>query len=524
MSMDRKNKRAAQHGQPLPQAPGQQQQQQQQQQQSAAGTVCWRTSVVPTYSSQLKAGQRPTRCSDQHSKGSNKLMPCRNHLCLPSKLCRLATILCRVKHLNTSTIESRPSPHVTTIFLLACPTTFSHLPQLLPLLIQLALASRASALDSGPQRSDLAGVFYRQLLVPTTKHLVAELKRLPCRSVVWRHGLARSRCCFRHVSQCFSGVRNEPLQPSERSCLVLQRQSGGRRRRRSVGAKPQEGFAARSMSRMEDSANIWGGISAGSKARPVGGNKVEEDMEDAEDFLPSSLSDLLTPAELDRRRRSNRLSSSFAGNDERITVAQSMPAQAGLPLGSSLGFGRSAIGSERAKTSNLSTGFRQQQQHQKQGSGDGFSPFGSMRRTSGLDSIAFRESNSGLSTSASRTAAHHAPGQSLPQGLAAGLSRLHLRTGPSGDAGINLASGGFESVEEVRAMTASQRHLPMAASSGLLPSHKTRSWSVAMEDCEYQAASTTTVSVPPLLRPSYLTAAHSALPSAIPAAHSAVIV
>lgn len=177
----------------------------------------------------------------------------------------------------------------------------------------------------------------------------------------------------------------------------------------------RDGFAPRMN---DEAAKAWAAS---------GGRKEVEEIEDAEDFLPSSLSDLLTPAELERRKRSNRLSSSFAGNDERITIAQSMPSQV---YGSSLGFGRSAIGAERGKSSGLSNAFQQQQAAGK----EEYRPFGDGRRTSGLDSIAFRDSPS--------PAAHHAPGQSLPQGLAAGLSRLHLRTGASG----NLASGGFGSI------------------------------------------------------------------------------
>ncbi|ETS62080.1 hypothetical protein PaG_03639 [Moesziomyces aphidis] len=184
-------------------------------------------------------------------------------------------------------------------------------------------------------------------------------------------------------------------------------------------------FGARSMGRMDDGASLWNGMRAASSQSIGRGERDVEEIEDAEDFLPSSLSDLLTPAELERRRRSHGLSSSFAGKDERVTVAQSMPSHAGA-YGSSLGFGRSAIGAERAKASNIATGFQQQ----KQGGG-------------GLDAYAFREGGS-LSSSASRTAAHHAPGQSLPQGLAAGLSRMHLRTGGSSDTG--LGSGVFGSV------------------------------------------------------------------------------
>ncbi len=81
---------------------------------------------------------------------------------------------------------------------------------------------------------------------------------------------------------------------------------------------------------------------------------------------------------------------------------------------------------ERAKASNIATGFQQQ----KQGGG-------------GLDAYAFREGAVCRARPAGRR--HHAPGQSLPQGLAAGLSRMHLRTGGSSDTG--LGSGVFGSVE-----------------------------------------------------------------------------
>ncbi|PWY99591.1 hypothetical protein BCV70DRAFT_200524 [Testicularia cyperi] len=224
---------------------------------------------------------------------------------------------------------------------------------------------------------------------------------------------------------------------------------------------------ARSISRADDPATAqwWNSLGSGSRAtsgvgsRQVQGNSSrEEEIEDAEDFLPSSLSDLLTPAELERRRRNNgsRLSSSFVGNDDRIVVAQSMPAQANIGVGF-LRSSRAPIGAERSPShdltsSNLSAGFFQQQQQQQHQQGKGsvgslggeaYRPFGDTRvsSSSGLDSIAFRESSPALSGSLGRTSIQHAPGQSLPQGLAAGLSRLHLRSGSGTGVSSNKADG-----------------------------------------------------------------------------------
>lgn len=162
-----------------------------------------------------------------------------------------------------------------------------------------------------------------------------------------------------------------------------------------------------------------------------------------EDFLPSSLSDLLTPAELERRKR-NMLGS------EKISltgaVPQSMPAR-GSNIGQSLGTARmdrgwghddsldhrdpppSSLmaardrdigGNARLGASNTSTGFlsshlRRQRAAQLSSRGE--------ETPNELDSY----------SPGAQAIMTHAPGQSLPQGLAAGLSRLHIRTDAKDD-------------------------------------------------------------------------------------------
>ena len=195
------------------------------------------------------------------------------------------------------------------------------------------------------------------------------------------------------------------------------------------------GFGARSMGRMDDlaSRNKWW--------NSLGGGGAEEDVDDAEDggaedFLPSSLSDLLTPAELERRKRHSIMSASLGSKEDRVT-AQSMPTHTSSQssiFDSNMRNGRLPVGAERgqrdvAKTSNISTGFLQRKEAGVKEGQSGYQPFGDGRFSSGLDGIAIRDASSVSQSPGSRAALHHAPGQSLPQGLAAGLSRLHLVSG-----------------------------------------------------------------------------------------------
>lgn len=113
------------------------------------------------------------------------------------------------------------------------------------------------------------------------------------------------------------------------------------------------------------------------------------DTHNEEDFLPSSLSDLLTPAELERRKRN--------------TASQSVPA----------------------------------------GAADGQAAFGTgqtVSKTSSGESSAPEDPRESDFDFAKRDM--HAPGQSLPHGLAAGLSRMHLAA-PSGQDHLTESRGGL---------------------------------------------------------------------------------
>lgn len=174
-----------------------------------------------------------------------------------------------------------------------------------------------------------------------------------------------------------------------------------------------------------------------------------------EDFLPSSLSDLLTPAELQRRRRSG-LSTTRTPFSSSTLTPQSMPAHTATtssPWGAyhprkaqhleddedSLMHARQRLAQDKAAAamaasvylqpassslamSNTSAGFLSRRMHRNVSNG-------------GQDALQTRQMES--YSPGAQAALSHAPGQSLPQGLAAGLSRLHLRT----DSSINVDHG-----------------------------------------------------------------------------------
>lgn len=255
----------------------------------------------------------------------------------------------------------------------------------------------------------------------------------------------------------------------------------------------RNGAGPRSMGRLDDSGleaasrRAWGARS-GRRRQGNGMDGGEDDDDDEafvratraegfneEEFLPSSLSELLTPAELERKRRSVITSD---GSHQRLAnmgaAAQSMPAGSAASLwdlayrqeaatnrsGAQPGafatkdaaaaaaalnaLGSSHLDGSRAGTdvfdhgnglgmSNSSAGFlasRLQRSgerldsrlnHQAGVIGRDREDAGSMRAPPG----------NAYSPDA-QAALSHAPGQSLPQGLAAGLSRLHLRAGESG--------------------------------------------------------------------------------------------
>lgn len=223
---------------------------------------------------------------------------------------------------------------------------------------------------------------------------------------------------------------------------------------------------------------------AGIRARAEGFNE--------EDFLPSSLSELLTPAELERKRRS--VLADSGGTHQKVAdagaAAQSMPARSSAAslwdlayrqegatanklgvspgtfatmreasaLATSVTSGANALGSSHLEggfggksfldhgtdfgMSNRSAGFlgsrmhRTHDEHMDERLSQPQLAAGVIGRDRQDNSSNARASQGHAYSPDAKAALSHAPGQSLPQGLAAGLSRLHLRAG-----GSNLVNG-----------------------------------------------------------------------------------
>lgn len=154
---------------------------------------------------------------------------------------------------------------------------------------------------------------------------------------------------------------------------------------------------------------------------------VDDDLEEElagdehneEDFLPSSLSDLLTPAELQRRRRSSFLASSASR-----PITQSMPAEAGDGMaGVRAEFrGLGSIGDQIEKRRELGSAWASPSLSSSVVNRSRYAS----QMGGGRQGTSTSKTGTSLGFDTSSPANHHAPGQSLPQGLAAGLSRLHL--------------------------------------------------------------------------------------------------
>lgn len=184
---------------------------------------------------------------------------------------------------------------------------------------------------------------------------------------------------------------------------------------------------------------------------------LDEDGHNEEDFLPSSLSDLLTPAELERRRKNAEATANGrSGGDPSAAQSPSRAVWGAAQVGPSGPFnGRERVGAldgrgliagrespgglssspGRAHLANVSapssvsagnTAWTTAPHSQSKSRSDirvGFDRFQELR---------------------SQASVNHAPGQSLPRGLAAGLSRLHLTSPerPSGEGGVPQISAG----------------------------------------------------------------------------------
>lgn len=257
------------------------------------------------------------------------------------------------------------------------------------------------------------------------------------------------------------------------------------------------------------------GIQRDSWQRPTGQTDIrttalDSDEGDMEEFLPSSLNDLLTPEE--RKRRLSRSGSSKpTPTQANHQYSRSVPA-AGLldpsiwkgtaterelsTPAASMSF-RSGFGSEGPSpshfpgTSNASGAFLPQLHRSTNQSARGFvsHSFDQDRDEVGVlpqlsAGRALRYDNNGIPlgygsnrgaalgsdafSPSARALQSHAPGQSLPQGLAAGLSRLHL-VPPSyrGDLpDLSEISGGARGL---RSHTGSQLDPTFSRGSGILP-------------------------------------------------------
>lgn len=238
-----------------------------------------------------------------------------------------------------------------------------------------------------------------------------------------------------------------------------------------TGAGDAEKAFGRSFSRTTDEdAVLRAAVQRSWNVQRDNGAATGGEDEHAEEFLPSSLSDLLTPAELERRRRSVLASKnstlSGAVNGHSIS-SQSMPANGGLssslkwtaaesnaaensissdldPIIGGIDRSAKAIGGSRLGSGTTTNGFFSSRlQSDLTRSRDTWGESGAVgdgarKEGGGEKSAAFSPNFQAVLS--------HAPGQSLPQGLAAGLSRLHLRSAAdpvvgNGNGGNTIASG-----------------------------------------------------------------------------------
>ncbi|PWN20202.1 hypothetical protein BCV69DRAFT_312812 [Microstroma glucosiphilum] len=212
---------------------------------------------------------------------------------------------------------------------------------------------------------------------------------------------------------------------------------------------------------------------------------LDEDGHNEEDFLPSSLSDLLTPAELERRRRN--VEATADGRPEQDTSVHQSPSRAvwgSAQAGRSTPFdGQELLG--RSDSQRLTAGA-------DSSGGISSSPSrGHLANVSAPSSVSVgnkawtptpqQRINSRSDVKVgfdrfqdlrSQASISHAPGQSLPRGLAAGLSRLHL-TSPErsqGDSGVSQVSArppeGSAPPGRDQTLSPSQRSTPSHAGFG----------------------------------------------------------
>lgn len=215
---------------------------------------------------------------------------------------------------------------------------------------------------------------------------------------------------------------------------------------------------------------------ASAKPMSIGGRNGGTEMQDAdnlvfeEDCLPSSLSDLLTPDEIRRRdSRHGRALDSFQSHSVPVqplpgSYFPDWPDEASPPNHNPI-----AANGFRDAHGNGTTIVRDRLLN-RQSDNASLSDQGSFRETSPFANVI-------SPTLHARVLASHAPGSSLPQGLAAGLSRLHLipaqhtgDTPPSSNASAYAASPPLNNnTVGFTSPLSSPRMNAVGASSGLPP-------------------------------------------------------
>jgi hypothetical protein len=220
--------------------------------------------------------------------------------------------------------------------------------------------------------------------------------------------------------------------------------------------------------------DIWRGSEVASQGGDYGTGGIEINEED---FLPSSLSDLLTPAELQRRTRTGMIA---AQSSSSILTPQSLPSRttkSNVPWDAlyqqrRLHHPQSALSRELDET----TAAKLESQRAAAANSvltpptylhPGQSQLGVSNTSAGFLTSRLRK---GLATGhlddeveetksrplnayspGAHAALSHAPGQSLPQGLASGLSSLHLRS--DDNKSIDPIAGGLQGEARYRYVT-----------------------------------------------------------------------
>jgi len=221
----------------------------------------------------------------------------------------------------------------------------------------------------------------------------------------------------------------------------------------------------------------------------------EEDSDDDEDdgdFLPSSLHDLLSPEELDKRRkRAEKAASSSSGNKDAFVLSRSVPNPAFIRRASIVDENDEIVSSP-TRTNGFLSGSPQRTSLMGPQSYAGFpSQFSSASVQLAPPSIPEDPHSLVSPNTRNRSLLSHPLGSSLPPGLAAGMSRLHFRpaneTPPSSQPSSYAASPptnlGLGPIERPSALSRRVSHgTPVPTNGFLVGSPLSQTWMVHRVD------------------------------------------